>query len=317
MKPETELDLTDLRVVLTVAETTSYTRAAQKLGITQPAISRRVTALEQSLHTRLFRREGRLFLPTEAGAAFCERAAEVLELMERLPQSARESSSNPTGDLALGLPPTTGEMLVSTLVPAYRQAYPDVFLRIEQGYVNDLFDMLMDKRVDVAMLNGPFSPASVDLEPLFDHHLGIVYPTAWKDDSPLGGPMPESLTLAQVARLPLIVQSSNQAMRHLVDGAFRAAGLKPKIVMEVNSFILQRSLVQPQVGCIFMSNAIKTQGNSSQLEFAPIADASLVYTMYVATRRVGQPTLATKLMVKMIKQHMHGVTERLFPHDED
>lgn len=313
MTPETELDLTDLRVVLAVAETASYTRAAQKLGITQPAISRRVTALEQSLHARLFRREGRLFVPTEAGSAFCERAGEVLELMDRLPAAARDSSSSPSGSVALGLPPTTGEMLVTTLVPAYRAAYPDVFLRIEQGYVNDLFDMLMDKHIDVALLNGPFSPASVDLEPLFDHDLGIVYPAQWKEESPLGGPMPEQLTLAQVARLPLIVQSGNQAMRHLIDGAFRAAGLKPNVVMEVNSFILQRSLVQPTLGCIFMSTAIMSQAADAPIAFAPISDASLVYTMYVATRKVGQPTLATKLLVKMVKQHMHGVTQRLFP----
>src|SRR5688572_7155392 len=107
MKLDPELDLTDLRVVLTVAETASYTRAAQKLGITQPAISRRVTALEQSLHARLFRREGRLFVPTEAGSAFCERAAEVLGLMEKLPASTMSASSNPRGSVALGLPPTT------------------------------------------------------------------------------------------------------------------------------------------------------------------------------------------------------------------
>jgi LysR family nitrogen assimilation transcriptional regulator len=315
MKPETQLDLTDLRVVLTVAETASYTRAAQKLGITQPAISRRVTALEQSLHTRLFRREGRLFVPTEAGSAFCERAAEVIELMERLPASTVQSSSHPRGSVALGLPPTTGEMLVSTLVPEYRKAYPDVFLRIEQGYVNDLFDMLMDKHIDVALLNGNFSPASVDMEPLFDHNLGIIYPSAWKKRSPLGGkPMPERLTLAQVAQLPLVVQSPNQSMRHLIDAAFRSAGLKPNVVMEVNSFILQKSVVHPDIGCIFMSTAVLTVEDNERLAFAPIVDASLVYTMYVATRRVGQPTLATKLLVKMIKRHMEGVTRRLF-HD--
>lgn len=313
MKPGTELDLTDLRVVLTVAETASYTRAAQKLGITQPAISRRVTALEQSLHTRLFRREGRLFVPTEAGTAFCERAAEIMERMEGLATSTVDSSTNPRGSVALGLPPTTGELLVSTLVPEYRKTYPDVFLRIEQGYVNDLFDMLMDKHIDVALLNGNFSPASVDMEPLFDHNLGIVYPSAWKKRSPLDGkPMPESLTLAQVAELPLVLQSSNQAMRHLIDATFRSADLKPNVVMEVNSFILQRSVVQPDVGCIFMSRAAVRGDDCEHLSFAPILDASLVYTMYLATRRVGQPTLASKVLVKMIKRHMEGVTRRLF-----
>lgn len=197
-------DLNDLRVVLTVAECASYTRAAHKLGITQPAVSRRVSALEQSLHTRLFRREGRYFVPTEAGSAFCERAGEILELVGQLPQATMQSSSRPRGSVALGLPPTTGGALVPRLVPAYRQQFPDVALRIEQGYVSDLFEMLMDKRVDVALLNGNFNQAAVDLEPLFDHQLGIVYPRAWETRSPLDGrPMPASLTLAEVAELPL------------------------------------------------------------------------------------------------------------------
>lgn len=313
MKSDAELDLTDLRVVMTVAETASYTRAAQKLGLSQPAVSRRVTALEQSLNARLFRRDGRLFVPTEAGSAFCERAGEILALMQRLPASTASAAGNPRGSVALGLPPTTGEMLAPILVPDYRKAYPDVFLRIEQGYVNDLFDMLMDKRIDVALLNGPFSPASVDLEPLLDHHLGIVYPEAWQTCSPLDGrPMPAKLTLAEVARLPLILPSSNQSLRHLVDGAFRAKGLKPNVVMEVNSYILQRSLVQPELGCIFMSQSVVHHSRGRDIAFAPISDASLIYTYYVATRKVGQPTLAAKLLVRMIRHHMHHVARLLF-----
>ena len=305
MKNESELDLADLRVVLAVAESASYTRAAQKLGITQPAVSRRVTALEQLLNLRLFRREEGSFVPTEAGAAFCERAREVLDLMEQLPKAASNSATRPSGTVALGLPPTTGEILVQHLIPAYRSAYPDVFVRVEQGYVNDLFDMLMDKQIDIALLNGPFNTAAVDLEPLFDHHLGIVYPIAWKECSPLDGrPMPEALTFAEVARLPLIVASRNQSMRHLVDTEFRTAGLKPNIVMEVNSFVLQRSLVHVGEGCMFMSATVVRDIYRERMAFAPISDRKMIYTLYLATRRAGQPTLAAKLMAKMVHQSM-------------
>ena len=305
MKSEQELDLVDLSVVLAVAEFGSYTRAAQKLGVTQPAISRRITSLERSLHTRLFRREGLHFLATESGVAFCERAAEILGLMQQLPESTSQLSGIPRGSVALGLPPTTGELLVPHLIPEYRKSYPEVFVRIEQGYVNDLFDMLMDKHIDVAILSGAFNSASVDVEPLFDHQLGIVYPSAWKACSPLdGAPMPDALTLAEVARLPLIVQSPNQSMRHLIDSAFRAAKLNPNIVMEVNSFILQKSLVLPEMGCIFMSLAAIAESDAGTVAFAPIHDASLVYSLSLATRKAGQPTLAARLLMKMIKRHM-------------
>lgn len=309
MKNDNELALADLRVVLAVAESASYTRAAHKLGVTQPAVSRRVTALEQELNTRLFRRENGAFVPTEAGVAFCERARTVLELMEQLPKAALESATRPSGSVAIGMPPTTGEILVKHLIPAYRSAYPDVFVRVEQGYVNDLFDMLMDKQIDIALLNGPFNTAAVDLEPIFDHHLGIVCPASWKDSSPIGGgPMPASLTLAEVAQLPLLVASQNQSMRHLIDTEFRISGLTPNIVMEVNSFVLQRGLVQAGQGCMFMSTTVI---RDDTMIFVPISDRNIIYTLYLATRRAGQPTLAARLMAKMIHKAMGPVRDWL------
>jgi LysR family transcriptional regulator, nitrogen assimilation regulatory protein len=304
-----EMDLADLRVMVAIAAHGSFTRAAQKLGISQPAVSRRVTAIEQALHVRMFRSEGRHLVLSEAGIAFCERAKEVLALMQDLPSSTARLSGRPGGTVALGLPPTTGELLAPKLLPEYRLAYPDVFVRLEQGYVNDLFEMLIDKRIDVALLTGNFNSASIDIEPLYDHHVGIVYPRAWDKRSPLDGkPMPESLTLADAARLPLVLQSPNQSTRQIIDAAFRAAGLKPNVVMEANSFILQKSLVMPEIGCMFMSRAAITDADRSRLGFVPISDATMVYSVSIATRKTGQPTLAATLMIQMIKRHMVEVT---------
>jgi len=309
-----KMDLTDLRVMVAIAMHGSYTRAAQKLGVSQPAVSRRVTAIEQMLHVRLFRSEGRYLVLSEAGIAFCEQAKEVLKLMEELPSSTSRLSQNPSGTVALGLPPTTGELLAPKLLPEYRMAYPDVFVRLEQGYVNDLFDMLIEKKIDVALLTGNFNTASVDMEPLYDHHIGIVYPLAWDKKSPLDGrPMPSSLTLSEAARLPLVLQSPSQNTRQIIDAAFRAAGLKPNVVMEVNSFILQKSLVMPEIGCMFMSRAAVTESDRIRLGFVPISDATLVYSVSIATRKAGQPTLAAKLMIQMIKLHMVQVS-RYYEH---
>lgn len=69
--------------------------------------------------------------------------------MEQLPGATSQSAASPRGSVALGVPPTTGEVLIQHLIPAYRSAYPEVFVRIDQGYVNDLFDRLMDKRIDI------------------------------------------------------------------------------------------------------------------------------------------------------------------------
>ncbi|WP_323040040.1 LysR family transcriptional regulator [Gemmobacter sp.] len=301
---DTDIALADLRVVLAVAETASYTRASHKLNISQPAVSRRIGALEQRLGLRLFRREGQRFFLTEAGTVFCEQAGEILERMAQLESSTIGQSATPKGSVALGVPPSTGEVIVRAVVPAYRKAYPDVSMRIEQGYVADLFEMLMDKRIDVALLNGEFNSNDVYLERLFDHHLGIVYPAAWQKTSPLGGkPMPDQLTIAQVAQLPLLLPSRNQSLRHLVDEAFRKAGVEPLVDLEVNSFVLQKSLALAGHGCLFMSPTAIRDADAGKLCFVPISDADLVYTLYLATRQFGQPTLACRMLEKMIRKH--------------
>src|SRR5262245_50353021 len=93
------IDLNTLQTVLAVAESASYTRAAQKLRITQPAVSRRLVALEQRLRTKLFRRDGHRFLPTEAGLAVCDRARQVLALVDNLEGSVQEIAGQPSGAL--------------------------------------------------------------------------------------------------------------------------------------------------------------------------------------------------------------------------
>lgn len=301
---DTDIALADLRVVLAVAETASYTRASHKLNISQPAVSRRIGALEQRLGLRLFRREGQKFFLTEAGTVFCEQASEILDRMAQLESATIGQAATPKGSVALGVPPSTGEVVIRNVVPEYRRLYPDVSFRIEQGYVADIFEMLMDKRVDVALLNGEFGSNDVYVEPLFHHHLGIVFPAAWKKSSPLGGkPMPESLTMADIAQLPLLAPSKNQSLRHLIDDAFRKAGAVPNIDVEINSFVLQKTMALAGHGCLFMSPAAIRAADADKLAFVPITDAELVYTLYVATRQFGQPTLATRLLEKMIRKH--------------
>ena len=307
---ENEIALTDLRVVLAVEECASFTRASHKLGISQPAVSRRIALLEQRLGVRLFRREGQKFHTTEAGAVFCTHAAEMLEGMRLLETETIGVSTKPKGSVALGVPPSTGEFLLRTILPEYRRQYPKVKIRVEQGYVGDIFEMLMSRQVDVALLNGRYNPSDVYLEPLYDHFLGIVYPAKWQERSPFGGPMPDEITMEQVARLPLFLPSKNQSLRTLIDEAFLSAHVMPEVDFEINSFVLQKSMVVGGHGCMFMSReaAIRSDDKGT-LGFSKLAEGEIRYTLHLAMRQFGQPTLAAKLLAKMIKASKPSIHE--------
>lgn len=310
---DSDLTLADLRAVLAVNDCASFTRAAHKLGISQPAVSRRITQLEGRLGMRLFRREGQRFFPTEAGATFCARATEVLAGVRELENETLGVASSPKGVLGLGVPPSTGEVLLRLVLPEYRRLYPDVKIRVEQGYVYDIFEMLMNRQIDVALLNGRYSNNDVFSEQLYDHDLGIVFPAAWRDASPLGGPLPETLTMEQVARLPLYLPSRNQSLRTLIDEGFHQAGVTVEPDIEINSLVLQKAMVLEGNGCMFMSEGSIRTFDVDRLGFVPISDVSIRYTLHVAVRQFGQPTLATKLMMKLIAAQKHLLADFMCP----
>jgi LysR family nitrogen assimilation transcriptional regulator len=296
------LDLNTLRVVLAVADCASYTRAAQKLGITQPAVSRRIVGLEQQLRTKLFRRDGHRFLPTEAGLAVCDQARQIVGLVDAMPTSVQEIAGQPSGNLALGVPSALGEILLPRLVRSYRDQYPKVFLKIEQGYAGDLSEMLAAKQVDVAILYGkPVTPA-IELTPLIDQELGLVYPKAWKKMGPHGKPMPEEMALAETVSFPLIAPGVPQGMRLVIDEAFQVAGVKPRIEMEVNGLSMSKTLVRAGLGCMFLAiSGLRGRADRADFAFARIRDPVIRWTLSMAVRRQGQPTLAARLLMRMIQ----------------
>ena len=304
------IDLDTLQTVLAVAESASYTRAAQKLHITQPAVSRRLVALEQQLRTKLFRRDGHRFLPTEAGLAVCDRARQVLALVDNIEGSVQEIAGQPSGALAVGVPSALGEVLLPKLVRAYREKYPQVFLKIEQGYAGDLSEMLVAKQVDVAIQYGkPLSPM-IDLTPLIDHELGLVYPKAWAKRGPAGRPIPERLPLRETARLPLIVPGGSQTMRLVIDQAYHSARVEPNIVMEVNGLALTRSLVRDGVGAMFLARTgLRGAADTAAFGFAHIQEPVMSWTLYAAVRKYGQLTLAARRLMRMIRDQVVDLVE--------
>ncbi|MBC7623049.1 MAG: LysR family transcriptional regulator [Aeromicrobium sp.] len=295
------IDLTSLRIALAVEESASYTRAAQKLFITQPAVSRRIVALEQLLHAKLFKREGHRFLTTEVGQSVCDHARQILSLVDELPNAAQELSHNPSGSLGLGVSSRLGEILLPRLLPGYMEKYPKVFLRIEEGGA-DFSEMLVTNQVDIALIFGtPISPL-IEVTPLVVHELGLVYPKAWDICAPNGLPFPEKLTLRQSAELPLIVPGIARGMRQLIEDSYRAADITPNIVMEVSGTGLARSMIRAGLGCAFVAQAaLYGSADSADFSFAPICDQVIEWPLSIAIRKHGRPNLSARLMIRMIE----------------
>src|SRR6202012_2172186 len=124
------MEIHQLRYVCAVAETGSFSRAAERCQIAQPSLSQQVLKLEKDLGARLFDRLGRSIRVTEAGRAFLPHARSILEQMEAARSSVAEKNGDSCGSVAVGAIPTIAPYLMPRYTAAFAKKYPDARLRI-------------------------------------------------------------------------------------------------------------------------------------------------------------------------------------------
>ncbi len=143
------MDLKQLRTFLHVAETGSLSKAAKRLNVTQPALSRQIRLLEEDAGVALFVRTGRGVILSEAGEKLKPRARVLDEEMERLKMDMTAFAGTVRGEVRVGLPPSDGMVLAAPVVERFHQDYPQVKLHITQLLSGALQENLWDGRLDM------------------------------------------------------------------------------------------------------------------------------------------------------------------------
>lgn len=291
-----EIDIKALRYFLAVARHAGYSRAASGLRITQPAISRQVQALERVFNTRLFRREGRLFLLTDAGDKLAQHARDIVGRVDQLTDIVGIAASEPAGRLSIGMPWMAGEYLLPRVVQRYRKRYPQVFLNAVQGYSDGLADALVRGELDLAVLYGKPRSAELTLTPLIAMELGLVAPPVSRGYAALG--QRGKVTFEEALSLPLIMPSSGHGLRDLVERMGAAHKHRLSIVMEADNIPLLRSLIENGLGCSILAfGAVHEHVRARRLRFFSIHTPNLPWTMSLAVRKDKPVTPAVKAMM--------------------
>jgi DNA-binding transcriptional LysR family regulator len=224
------MELRHLRYFLMVAEELHITRAAQRLGMSQPPLSLQIRQLEEEVGTPLFLRLGRGVALTEAGKAFAARARIILTEVETALSDARRAGRGETGSLRLGLSGSTPfDHRIASLVRRYRSAYPEVTLAVEELASSALIDKVRDSSLDAALVLEPLGLGGDLLsEQLLCSSLMAVLPA----DHPATGN--DSLSLERLAGEGFVM-----IPRHVGPGLYdatlmacRDAGFSPRVVQE-------------------------------------------------------------------------------------
>ena len=293
-----------MRYFQAVAELASYSRAAEFLRISQPAISRQVSQLEAELGQALFTRHGHGVSLTEAGKILLERSQAILRQLDQAQAEVRRGSLGPSGTVTLAVPPAAGHFLVPELARRFAEAFPNVFLRLVGGYSAFIHDWLARGQVDLACVHDPlpkrgFATVAMIREPVF-----LV---GRADMLPAGK---GHLRIQDLGNVALILPSRPNASRRLLDEWMTRRGIALDVRMEVDDPTLIRALLRAGIGCSLLTlgsfQAESRLGELLALPFRPAAHWQL--TLIQATS--GPPSAIVAALAEMIRQTVHDLHAR-------
>jgi LysR family transcriptional regulator, nitrogen assimilation regulatory protein len=273
------LELRELRYFHSVARTGNFGRAARELNIGQPNVSHQVQKLEQELGTQLLIRHGRGVTLTQAGSCLMERLDVILGLLST-PLESAAAPERTVGTISVALPPESAPLLVPRLLEACRERWPHVTLAIREGTSASLEEWVLDRRVDVAVLQDPPALDELTIEPVVTERLGLVsgVRTVRLDGT-------DSVRVRQLGELQLILPHPRHWIRRLVDGAAFRRGIVLKRVQQVDGVALVKEMVRDGAGhTILPFVAVRDEIARGTLSFLPIDHDPLLTVHAIASR---------------------------------
>ncbi|MBL8360687.1 MAG: LysR family transcriptional regulator [Rubrivivax sp.] len=276
------MDLKQLEYFVQVAELGSFTRASEVLRVAQPALSRQVRALEVELRLNLFHRNGRGVALTEPGQRLLAHGRGILQQVQRARVDLEEARGAPVGRLALGVPPTVGRLLTSSLVQAFREQLPRATLTMVEGLSTYVLEWLAQGRIDMAVVYNAAPSAALDLVPVLEQPLMLVSRRNVRPGK--STPVAKAVPLRDVAARELVIPSRPHAIRMRVETALAAAGLRPRVALEIESVPAILDLVE-QGGLAAVLTRDALVGREATLLAQPIraGRALLVTSLWIAT----------------------------------
>lgn len=223
------MDLANLNAFIAIAETGSFSEAAERLHLTQPAVSKRIAGLEQQLDVRLFDRLGREVNLTEAGRALLPRAYQILGVLDDTRRALTNLNGEVSGRLTLATSHHIGLHRLPPLLRAFTRSYPQVALDIQFLDSEVAYEEILHGRAELAVITlAPESREPVHAVPVWDDPLDFVA----APEHPLA--RNGAVTLADVALHPAVFPGGNTFTHHIVNSLFAAQGLTPNIGMSTN-----------------------------------------------------------------------------------
>jgi len=236
-----------------LSKSLNFSVTANKLGISQPALSKQILHLENELGLKLFDRSSTPLSLTPAGEHFISNVQNMLYHEEQLLKSMEEFKSGERGTLTIGISPFRASYLIPRIIKQIKAEYPNVKIVLQEDTSDQLRKDAIDGKYDFAIVNLPIDEQQLDFIALEPDKMVLVVPNCYLNlishtaDSEM-----QKIDFNQCQNLPFVVLSSAQEMRTFFERLCRDANITPSIAAEVNSLNTALALAKEGVGATLL-----------------------------------------------------------------
>lgn len=239
-----------LQVFHTVAKLLSFTKAAESLHMTQPAVTFQVRQLEEQFNTRLFDRTHNRISLTEAGQTIYEHSAKIFELYSQMVNSVREITGEIGGTLTLGASTTIAEYMLPALLGNFRTEFPDINIQLKVSNTDGIVSMIENNEIDLGVVEAPVHNKNLVVEICRQDQLVCVVP--------VNHPMAEqsTVTAQDITMYPYICREEGSGTREVISEYLEQHGVPEsalKLSMELGSPEAIKGAVEAGMGISIVS----------------------------------------------------------------
>jgi DNA-binding transcriptional LysR family regulator len=235
------LNLHHLHTFAHVIRHGSFSAAAERLNLTQPAVSLHIRQLEQRLNLRLIERVGKRIKPTSAGSTLLEHIGRIDAVVEDALLDLASHAQGVAGQIAIGTGATACIHLLPPILQTLRRQFPALDVRVSTGNTDGILRAVEENRLDLALVTLPAAGRSLSITPLLDDEFVAIFSAEQKT-------LPPAITPQSLETLPLVVFEAGSSTRLLIDEWYLRAGLRIKPVMELGSIEAIKEMVAAGLG---------------------------------------------------------------------
>jgi DNA-binding transcriptional LysR family regulator len=296
------MDTRQLAAFCAVVERKSFSQAAERLGVTQPAVSLQIRSLEQRLGRQLLDRSGRRVEPTEAGLRLYASAQRLLQAEEQMLEELESDDEGlVSGTLELGASTGPGGSVVPVLLCDFQERHPDVRVRLSVSDTQTVVARVADRELELGIVGAGRRHRGVTFEPFFHDEVVLAVPAS----HPFAG---RTVTLEQLRGEPLIVMQEGAGVRQVIEDELRKAGSRLRdldVRLELGLQESVRSAVLAGHGITFISRlAVESDLATGLLATARVRGLDPVREIFLARASGRSETRAARAFLSFARERV-------------